>query len=111
MIDLSEHMSPPLSPCWTLSKRRGGGGDTDKELTEEGDYTPPPLEGGRTGTSLPQSSPITSKALPSPRPNSLATHPYPQSGREGEVGEGRPHSPTTLSKRFLSREDVGEGAG
>ena len=63
------------------------------------------------GTSPPQSSPITSKALPSPRPNSLATHHYPQSGREGEVGEGRPHSPTTFSKRFLGREDVGEGAG
>ena len=50
-------------------------------------------------------------ALPSPRPNSLATHPYPRSDRGGEVGEGCPHSPTTPSGRFLSGEGEGEGAG
>ena len=98
------------------SQQEERGGDTDSELTEEGNtplpFSPPPSSGeGRTGASPPQSSPITSKALPSSRPSSLATHPYPRSDREGEVGEGCPHSPTTLSKRFLSGEGEGEGAG
>ena len=110
MINLSEHVCP-LPPCWPLSKRRGGGwGGMDNELTEEGN-TPPlphPSGEGRTGTSPPQSSPIASKALLSPRPNSRAAHPYPRSDRGGEIGESRPHSPTTLSKRFLSGEGAGE---
>ena len=56
----------------------------------------------------PQSSPIPSKALLSPRPNSHIAHPYPQSDKGGEIGKSRPHSP---SKCFLSREGEGEGAG
>ena len=47
----------------------------------------------------------------SPRPNCRAAHPYPRSDRGGEIGESRPYSPATLSKRFLSGEDEGEGAG
>ena len=57
--------------------------------------------------SPPQSSPIPSKALLSPRPNRHIAHPYPRSDK----GECRPHSPSSLSKRFLSGEGEGEGAG
>ena len=52
--------------------------------------------------SPPQSSPIPFKALLSPRPNSHIAHPYPRSDKGGEIGESRPHSPSSLSKRFLS---------
>ena len=101
--------SPPL----LASQQEERGGNTDNELTEEGNTPPllPPSGEGRTGASPPQSSPITSKALPSPRPNSLATHPYPRSDRGREIGEGCPHSPATLSRRFISGEGEGEGAG
>ena len=102
--------SPPL-----LASQQGerGRGDTDNELTEEGN-TPPlptPSEGERMDASPPQSSPIPSKALLSPRPNSHIAHPYLPSDKGGERGESRPHSPSSLSKRFLSGEGEGEGAG
>ena len=97
--------SPPL----LASQQEERGGDTDNELTEEGN-TPPSGE-GRSGAGPPQSSPITSKALLSPRPNSRAAHPYPRSDRGGEIGKSTSHSPATLSKRFLSGEGEGEGAG
>ena len=61
--------------------------------------------------SPPQSSPIVSKASLSPRPNSHIAHPYPRSDKGGERGESRPHSPSSLSKRFQSGEGEGEGAG
>ena len=44
--------------------------------------------------SPPQSSPIVSKALLSPRPNSHIAHPYPRSDKGSERGESRPHSPS-----------------
>ena len=60
--------------------------------------------------SPPQSSPISSKSLLSPRPNSHIAHPYPRSDKGGERGESHPHSPSSLSIRFLSGEGEGEGA-
>ena len=104
---------PPHPPCCPLSK--GEGGNTDNELTEEGNtppFPPPhPLEGGRMDASPLQSSPILSKALLSPMPNSHIAHPYPRSDKGGERGESRPHSPSSLSKCFQSREGEGKGAG
>ena len=61
--------------------------------------------------SPPQSSPMPSKALLSPRPNSHIAHTYLWSDKGGERGESHPHSPSSLSKRFLSRKGKGEGAG
>ena len=58
-----------------------------------------------------QSSPIVSKASLWLRPNSRVAHPYPWSDKGSGRGESRPHSPSSLSKRFQSGEGEGEGEG
>ena len=70
-----------------------------------------PAEGGRMEATPPQPSSVVSRASLSPRPNRHNPHSYPRVNNWSERGESFPLSPTSLSKRFQSREGKGEGAG